>query len=185
VGVTRSVIAGHGGEVRLIESSQSDPHFEVELPTTSKERVSAASGPLNAPARDFSRRMTALVIDPDETAQRQILGLLAGRGFRVVPVANADTGLELSQRLRFDAAFCSVHAPGLNWVELSERMQSRVQAFILLSDRYDAELSADFEGDGRFVLSKPLQDSELEHVLRALDPPAPAIVIPIHKSGAA
>jgi CheY-like chemotaxis protein len=185
VGITRSVIAGHGGEVRLIESSQSDPHFEVELPTTSKERVSAASGPLNAPARDFSRRMTALVIDPDETAQRQILGLLAGRGFRVVPVANADTGLELSQRLRFDAAFCSVHAPGLNWVELSERMQSRVQAFILLSDRYDAELSADFEGDGRFVLSKPLQDSELEHVLRALDPPAPAIVIPIHKSGAA
>ena len=80
VGVTRSVIAGHGGEVRLIESSQSDPHFEVELPTTAKERVGAGSGSLNAPARDFSRRMTALVIEPDETAQRQILGLLAARG---------------------------------------------------------------------------------------------------------
>jgi GAF domain-containing protein/CheY-like chemotaxis protein len=185
VGVTRSVIAGHGGEVRLIENSHSDPHFEVELPTTSKERVGAGSASLNAPSRDFSRRMTALVIEPDETAQRQILGLLAARGFRVVPVANADTGLELSQRLRFDAAFCSVHAPGLNWVELSERMQSHVDGFILLSDRYDAELCADFEGDGRFVLSKPLQDSELEHVLRALEPPAPATVIPINKSGAA
>jgi hypothetical protein len=64
-------------------------------------------------------------------------------------------------------------------------MQSHVGAFILLSDRYDAELSADFEGDGRFVLSKPLQDSELEHVLRALEPQAPATVIPINKSGAA
>jgi CheY-like chemotaxis protein len=185
VGVTRSVITGHGGEVRLIESSHSDPHFEVELPTTAKERPGSGSGSSNAPAREFSRRMTALVIEPDETAQRQILGLLAARGFRVVPIANADTGLELSQRLRFDAAFCSVHAPGLNWVELSERMQSRVDAFILLSDRYDAELSADFEGDGRFVLSKPLQDSELEHVLRALEPQAPATVIPINKSGAA
>ncbi len=113
------------------------------------------------------------------------LEVLAARGFRVVPIANADTGLELSQRLRFDAAFCSVHAPGLNWVELSERMQSRVEAFVLLSDRYDAELSADFEGDGRFVLSKPLQDSELEHVLRALEPQSPATVIPINKSGAA
>ena len=184
VGVTRSVIAGHGGEVRLIESSQSDPHFEVELPTTAKERLGSGSGSLNAPARDFTR-MTALVIEPDEIAQRQILGLLAARGFRVVPIANADTGLELSQRLRFDAAFCSVHAPGLNWVELSERMQSRVEAFVLLSDRYDAELSADFEGDGRFVLSKPLQDSELEHVLRALEPQSPATVIPINKSGAA
>jgi GAF domain-containing protein/CheY-like chemotaxis protein len=186
VGVTRSVIAGHGGEVRLIESSHSDPHFEVELPTTSKERVGAGSGFLNAPARGFSRRMTALVIEPDEAAQRQMLGLLAARGLRVVPVANADTGLELSQRLRFDAAFCSVHAPGLNWVELSERMQSRVGAFILLSDRYNAELCADFEGDGRFVLSKPLQDSELEQVLRALEPQqASATVIPINKSGAA
>jgi GAF domain-containing protein/CheY-like chemotaxis protein len=185
VGVARSVIAGHGGEVRLIESSQSGPHFEVELPTTSKERVGAGSGSWNAPARDFSGRVTALVIEPDETAQRQILGLLAARGLRVVPVANADTGLELSQRLRFDAAFCSVHAPGLNWVELSERMQSRVGAFILLSDRYDAELCADFEGEGRFVLSKPLQDSELEQVLRALKPQASATVISISKSGAA
>jgi CheY-like chemotaxis protein len=185
VGVARSVIAGHGGEVRLIESSQSDPQFEVELPTTSKERAGTGSGSWNALARDFSGRLTALVIEPDEAAQRQMLGLLAARGLRVVPVANADTGLELSQRLRFDAAFCSVHAPGLNWVELSERMQSRVGAFILLSDRYDAELSADFEGEGRFVLSKPLQDSELEQVLRTLDPPVPATVIPINKSGAA
>jgi signal transduction histidine kinase len=185
VGVTRSVVAGHGGEVRLVENSHSDPHFEVELPTTSKERVAPAPGFLNAPARDFSRRMTALVIEPDETAQRQILVSLAARGLRVVPIANADTGLELSQRGRFDIAFCSVHAPGLNWVELSERMQSHVGAFVLLSDRYDAELCADFEGDGRFVLSKPLQDLELDHVLRALEPPAPATVIPISKTGAA
>jgi CheY-like chemotaxis protein len=129
--------------------------------------------------------MTALIIEPDETAQRQILGLLAARGFRVVPVANADTGLELAQRLRFDAAFCSVHAPGLNWVELSERMQSRVGAFVLLSDHYDAELSADFEGDGRFVLPKPVQDAELEQVMRAMEPQTSATVILINKSGAA
>jgi CheY-like chemotaxis protein len=141
---------------------------------------------LTAPAREFSRRMTVLVIEPDEAAQRQILGLLATRGSRVVPVDNADTGLELSQRMRFDVAFCSVHAPGLNWVELSERMQSRVGAFILLSDHYDAELCADFEGDGRFVLPKPVQEAELEQVLRAMEPQAPAAtVIPIRKSGAA
>ena len=113
--------------------------------------------------------MTALVIEPDEASQRQILALLSGRGFRVVPVDNADTGLELAHRMRFDAAFCSVHAPGLNWVELSERMHSRVGGFVLLSDGYDAELAADFEGDGRFVLPKPVQERELDRVLRALD----------------
>jgi DNA-binding LytR/AlgR family response regulator len=117
--------------------------------------------------------MTAMVIEPDETVQRQLLGLLAARGYRVVPVVNADTGLELAQRIRIDAAFCSLHAPGLNWVELSERMQSRVGAFIILSDGYDAELSTTFEGHNRYVLAKPVQESELERVLHEPEPLVP------------
>jgi signal transduction histidine kinase len=173
LGVTRSVIAGHGGEVRLVEKSHADPRFEVELPlTTARERTPAA--PSAAPT-DFARGMTALVIEPDETAQRQLLSLLAVRGYRVVPVNNADTGLELAQRIKIDAAFCSLHAPGLNWVELSERMQARVTGFVLLSDGYDAELAANFEGYNRYVLAKPVQESELDRVLRDLEPSLPLI----------
>ena len=114
--------------------------------------------------------MTALVIDADEAAQKQLVGVLASRTFRVVPVDNADTALELAHRMRFDIAFCSVHAPGLNWVELSERMQGRVNAFILLSDGYDAELAADFEGEGRFVLARPVQEADLKRVLETIEP---------------
>ena len=176
LGVTRSVIAGHGGEVRLIEKGNSDPRFEVELPALMRER-GAPTLATGSAARDSSRRMTALVIEPDDAAQRQLLALLSAHGFRVVPVSNSDAGLDLAQRMRFDAAFCSLHAPGLNWVELSERMHSRVGGFVLLSDGYDAELSADFEGDGRFVLPKPLQEKELERVLQMLEPPS-AVVIP-------
>jgi signal transduction histidine kinase len=184
LGVTRSVVAGHGGEVRLIDKSNADPRFEVELPISSKERSTTSMATSGGGSMEFSRRMTALVIEPDEAAQRQILALLSARGYRVVPIPNADNGLELAQRMRFDAAFCSVHAHGLNWVELSERMHSRVGGFILLSDGYDAELSADFEGDGRFVLSKPVQEAELERVLRAIDRMTTAKVIPI-KNGVA
>ena len=154
----------------------------MELPVTSKDRYGAAlSTPANNHIHELSRRMTALVIEPDEAAQRQILALLSTRGFRVVPVNNSDTGLDMAQRVRFDAAFCSVHAPGLNWVELSERMQSRVAAFVLLSDGYDSELCADFEDDDRFVLAKPVQEPELERVLRSLEPSVPGVV----KHGAA
>jgi GAF domain-containing protein len=162
LGVARSVVTGHGGEVRLIAKDGEPPCFEVELPLA-KERAPAG------PARDSALRLTVLVIEPDESAERQLLALLGARGCRVVPVSNADAGLELAQRLHFDVAFCSVHAPGLNWVELSERMQPRVGGFILLSDHYDAELSADFEGEGRFVLPKPLQEQELERALGLIE----------------
>jgi CheY-like chemotaxis protein len=181
LGVTRSVIGAHGGEVRLIEKSHSDPRFEVELPALARERGAPTSS--NNATRDPSRRMTALVIEPDEAAQRQLLVLLSAHGFRVVPVTNSDTGLDLAHRMRFDAVFCSLHAPGLNWVELSERMHSRVGGFILLSDGYDAELSADFEDDDRFVLAKPLQEKELERVLQMIEPPS-ATIIPF-KTGTA
>jgi CheY-like chemotaxis protein len=185
LGVTRSVVGGHGGEVRLIEKANSDPRFEVELPASAKERSSPPlpSAPtLNAP-RDSSRRLTALVIEHEEAAQREILALLSARGFRVVPVTNSDTGLEMAQRMRFDAAFCSLRAPGLNWVELSERVHSRVGGFILLSDGYDSDLTADFEGDGRFVLPKPIQEDELDRVLKLIEPRG-ATVIPF-KTGTA
>jgi CheY-like chemotaxis protein len=183
LGVTRSVIAGHGGEVRLIEKSGAEPRFEIDLPAQVKERMAPQFHAAPAPVRESGRQMTALVIEPEEAAHRQLLALLSARGYRVVPVENSDTGLDLAQRLRFDAAFCSLHAPGLNWVELSERMQSRVGGFVLLSDGYDAELSADFEGENRFVLPKPVQEGDLERILKSLEPQG-ATVIPF-KTGTA
>jgi len=91
LGVTRSVIAGHGGEIRLIEKANADPRFEVELPAMAKDRAAAAATHHAVP-RDSGRLMTALVIEPDEAAQRQMLTLLSSRGFRVVPVGNSDAG---------------------------------------------------------------------------------------------
>jgi CheY-like chemotaxis protein len=176
LGVTRSVIAGHGGEVRLIEGPNEHPRFEIELPLAATDRAHTTVMPA-APHGDSPRRLTALAIEPDEAVLRQLLGLLAARGYRVVPAEDADNGLELALRMRFDAALCSVHAGGLNWVELSERLQSRVGVFVLLSDRYDPELAADFEGDGRFVLAKPLQESELIRCLRGIEKTPPAKII--------
>ena len=57
LGVTRSVIAGHGGEVRLIEKNNADPRFEVELPLAGKERPEAGrdSAAAAGDARDHRR----------------------------------------------------------------------------------------------------------------------------------
>ncbi len=174
LGVTRSVINGHGGEVRLVEKGPAEARFEVELPLLAKERSAAADSAARERVAAHGRSMTALVIETEDAPQRQILALLAARGYRVVPVNNTDNGLDLAQRMRFDVVFCSVRAPGLNWVELAERMQTKVTGFVLMSDGYDAELVADFEADGRFVLAKPVQEMELQKVLGSIERPIPA-----------
>ncbi|HUB31673.1 MAG TPA: GAF domain-containing protein [Bryobacteraceae bacterium] len=177
LGVARSVIAGHGGEVRLIEKNNSDPRFEIELPITGGQRGAAAAAPPAAAGKPASAvPLTALVIEPDEATLNHLVGQLSARGARAVPVENADKGLELTQRMRFDLAFCSVHAPGLNWVELSERMQPRVGAFVLISDRYDPELAADFETGNRFVVARPVREAELERIWNVVKPSAVPLV---------
>jgi CheY-like chemotaxis protein len=145
---------------------------------SSRERAGQPTG-AERRSPEPGRKRIAMIIEPDEATQKQLTGLLSSRGFRVVPVANADNGLELAHRMRFDAAFCAVRAPGLNWVELSERLHTRVGGFILLSEGYDAELSADFEGDGRYVLAKPLQEAELDRIVDSIAAASNAKVVNI------
>jgi K+-sensing histidine kinase KdpD/CheY-like chemotaxis protein len=163
LGVCRSLITGHGGEIRLVQQAGGDPAFQVELPCAGREKV----GP-SPEGRDGAHALTALVIEPAETVQTQLRGMLAGRGYRVVPVNSSDEGLDLAQRMRFDAIFCSVHAPGLNWVETAEQVKARVGGFVLLSDSYNADLSADFAEERRFVLAKPVDEKQLDRVLEAI-----------------
>ena len=137
----------------------------MELPCAAPEKP---SGHLFENGREGAPTLTALVIEPVEAIQAQLRGLLASRGYRVVPVASSDEGLDLAQRLRFDAVFCSVHAPGINWVETAEQVKARVGGFVLLSDSYNADLSADFAGDRRFVLAKPVDEKQLDRVLEAI-----------------
>lgn len=165
LGVCRSLITGHGGEIRWVRQAAGDPAFQVELPCAAREKTGA---PALENGRDSGHTLTALVIEPAEAIQTQLRALLAGRGYRVVPVNSSDEGLDLAQRLRFDAIFCSSHAPGLNWVETAEQVRSRVGGFVLLSDSYNADLSADFAGERRFVLAKPLDEKQLDRVLEAI-----------------
>ncbi len=147
-----------------MQAPAADPVFQIELPCGREKQGPAAL----ETSRNGSHMTTVLIIEPLEVVQIQLLSMLAGRGYRVVPVKNSVEGLDLAQRLRFDAVFCSVHAPGLNWVETAEQLKGRVGGFVLLSDSYDADLAADFEGEGRFVLAKPVDEKQLDHVLDGL-----------------
>ena len=170
LGVCRSIISGHSGEVRLVHAHGSEARFEVELPWAGTEAPVAR--PADA-ARNRARQRTAMLLEPDEPSQRQLLTMLSSRGYRVIPVNTPEIGLDLAHRLRFDIVFCSVRGPGLNWVDLSERFQPLVEAFVLISEAYDPDLVISFERARRFVLNKPFDAVQLDRVLAfAENPPS-------------
>ncbi|MBM3774123.1 MAG: GAF domain-containing protein [Acidobacteria bacterium] len=171
LGLCRSIIAGHGGEIRVVHSPGSHPRFEIELPSTAADGQAAVS---RREAPHAGHSLTALLMEHDESVRRQLLRLLSSRNYRVVPARSAETGLDLGQRMRFDIALCSVRLPGLNWVEIAERLQRQVTCFVLLSDGYDPVLAANFRGEGRFVLPKPVDEKQLDRILEAAERPVRA-----------
>jgi GAF domain-containing protein len=158
LGVCEGLIQSHGGEIRLVRPSPYEARFEVELPAVeSRSGESAAS----LETRSRPRELTVLLVEPDGRMQKELMAILAGRGDRVVPVASAEEAADLAGRIRFDMTLCAVRLPGLNWVELFERVRHQAGSFVLLTEGYDADLARAFQGGEGYVLSKPVDASEL------------------------
>ncbi len=162
LGVCRGIIQGHGGDIRWIEVSDASERFEVELPLTSM-------APAEEPQRLAApRAITTLVLEPDGAVQRVLLTALAGRGHRVLPVASVEEGCHLLGRFHFDAAFCSSRVPGPGWIGLKEIARQRSCTFILLTEGYDTDLSRSFQDEEGYIVTKPIQEAELDRVISAV-----------------
>jgi signal transduction histidine kinase len=166
LGACRSIIQSHGGEFRSVRVSPVEARFDIELQVMETRSSGSAAG---ASLAGRSRHLNILVVDPDAKVQRQLLQLLGERGDRVVPVSNAEEGVDLVQRMRFDLALCAVRLPGLNWVEFFERVRYQVGGFVLLTDGFDTDLARAFQGSEGFVLAKPIDEAEVLRICRAVE----------------
>jgi CheY-like chemotaxis protein len=165
--ICRSIVAGHGGELHITSSGQQSV-FEIELPGVPPEGLIVKETPPAAPIQS-RRRWTALMVEPEEFVERRLVEWLTTRGYRVVPVRSSEEGLDLVQRMRFDVVFCSTELRGLNWVEFFDRVRGRVGAFALLAEAFSQDLSTHFRGEGRYVLHKPIEQSQFDKTLAAIE----------------
>ncbi len=166
LGVCRGIIQGYGGDFREVRLSPAQVRFEVELPMT--ESMSAGIADVLG-TTDVCRQLTVLIVEPDTKVQRQLVQLLGARGNRVVPVSSAEEGADVAERLRFDIVICALRLPGLNWVEFFERVRYRVGGFVLMTDGFDQALGMAFKNGEGFVLSKPIDETELLRVCRTIE----------------
>jgi signal transduction histidine kinase len=159
LGVCRSIVAGHGGEVTLTRKESGAAAFEVALPSAPDDAPSGAL-PIRE-GRTAPRGLTALLIEPDETVQGRLMTLLSARGYRVVPVRGAEQGIDMAERMRFDVAFGAARLPGRNAEEAYASLRGQVGAFVLIAD---ARVMGDGTG-GRFVLTKPVEEDLLDRTI--------------------
>jgi len=165
LGVCRGIIESHGGEFRLVRTSPSQARFDIELPVI--EARQTGTGP--AEFSEAIRQLTVLVVEPDNKVQRQLVRMLGNRGDRVVPVSSAEEALDIVERLRFDMVICAVRLPGLNWVAFCERVRLRVGGFVLLTDAYNSDVGRAFRASEGFVLTKPVEETDLHRICRAVE----------------
>lgn len=165
--VCRSILRSHGGDLRLIRVSDHALRLEAELP--------AADAPATEPAATSSlaskavQPLTTLLVEPEPAEQRRMLTLLSDRGHRSVAAGSGEEAAHLAGQLHFHITFCSTRLPGMSWIEVFEKTRSLVNAFVLLTEGYEADPAGALPGEDGYALSKPVQSSELARVLGLIE----------------
>jgi CheY-like chemotaxis protein len=164
--VSRAIIESHGGAIQFLHPTPECSAFEVTLPLY--EPVQAGLT-VNEANRNPARQLTTLIIEPDASALRKLLGGISARGHRAVPVSTAEEAVEVCHRLKFDVAFCSIRLPGMNWVDFFQKVRTEISAFVLVAERQDPELNRAFKGGDGYVLTKPIEESEVQRVIANIE----------------
>ena len=163
--VAQVIVQSHGGDLRHLPNAKTGVRFELELPLHE-----ASLQPPAAPRHEKPLRvLTCVLIEPDVLAQRKLLAMLASRGHRAVPAASAEQATDMVQRMQFDVMFCAANLPGLNWIELFQRVRRKVRVFGLVLDAYDPEAGRIFTAGEGQLLTKPIEDRDLDDFLAGVE----------------
>ncbi len=163
LGVCRGIITGHGGDIRLERTPSGVATFQVDLPGRASERRATPVSGKDQRMRAI-KEMTALSVEPEAVAQRELVELLTARGLRVVPVRGPAEAMDLVQRLRFDVVFCSLSIPGMDYVDVVRRVEDRAGALVLVAESRQAMPP----GESALVLSKPIEEAQLDTILETV-----------------
>ena len=165
LGVCQGIVHGHGGEIRFA-SNAGTSRFDIDLPVTHSRTTPVPR------AHKSSGTLTLMLVDSDQAAQRQMIGVLSARGHRAVPVQTEEAS-DLAQRLRFDAVFWAARAATVRSAEYQEKVRLLTPCFILLADAYDADLARNLEETGGVLLVRPIKDADLDRVVSGIENRAP------------
>jgi K+-sensing histidine kinase KdpD len=167
LGVCRSMARHYGGEMRWTEEADPMVRLEVALPISDGSQQPAAER--RAAPRPGSRQLTILLLDCDIDDARASLMALSSREHRVIPASSTEEASDLMRRFWFDAVFCALDPPRIDWLRIFEQARRTAGTFVLLAERYDSELAASVQNGEGCVLRKPMEGPDLDRTLSEID----------------
>ncbi|MFT3915760.1 MAG: ATP-binding protein [Anaeromyxobacteraceae bacterium] len=169
--VSRGLIAGMGGDLRLESEAGKGTRATVELPLAAPGDVVAA--PRAEPAR--GPRLTMLIVDDEATVLTSLRRLLAP-GYELDVATGVDEALGLLGRTRFDVVLCDVMMPSGGgerlFRTLLERDPAAARRVVFFTGGAVTEAARVFlRSQPQPVLEKPLDIAELARAAERLRTP--------------
>jgi signal transduction histidine kinase len=169
--VCHALVQGHAGELRLLRDGDINK-AEVDLPLY--QPTTLGSEETQLPVRKAARAMTALLVEPDPALQRRLVIFLSAREHRVIPVETYDAALDAVLRFRFDTVLCADRIASASWVDFYQRIRRKVGSFVLATEIEQLETGPAFKSGDAYVLHKPVDDTELDMLLKTIESKEPA-----------
>jgi DNA-binding NtrC family response regulator len=116
-------------------------------------------------------KASILVVDDERLIRDSLAEFLGQEGFRVTVCGTAEEALELLGRRHYDVALCDVQLPGMDGIELLERLlKISPQTFVLLITAYGTVENAveAFQRGAHDYLMKPILLDEVLSKIRRL-----------------
>jgi DNA-binding NtrC family response regulator len=116
-------------------------------------------------------RWAVLIVDDEVLIRETLAEFLNGEGFAVCTCASAEEALEKAAARRFDAALCDVQLPGLDGLQLLERLHrlSPETSVLLITAYATVENAVEaFQRGAHDYLMKPILFDEVSAKLRRL-----------------
>ena len=173
--ISRNVVEAHGGRIELGTRPGGGALFRVVLPA---DAVQPGPDP-EEPLRRGSGR-AILVVDDEADVAQSLAEMLQDLGHAVQVLDSGAAALDALGRTRFDLVFADLRMPGLNGIELRERIRARDPALaartVIVTGDTVAGTSAVARaapGGEAVLLEKPFTADDVRAALdRALAPAA-------------
>ena len=114
-----------------------------------------------------------LIVDDDEQMRRTLVGRFERKGLAVSNAGSGEQALEIAAKARFDVAVLDLHLPGINGVELLEKLKERqpdLEALLLTAHSSVETAVAAMKKGAYDYLLKPFHLPELEvHIQKAYE----------------